>query len=367
MKRQSFKYIFYMNFLFITVCAVLIFFSPTVQKNEIPASITTPIINTISYNSSLCQSASAAIITDAKSGAVLFEKNAHTPLPMASTTKIMTALCVIECAEPDTIIEVSENAASTEGSSIYLKKGEKISVLDLLYGLLLESGNDAATALAEGVFGTVEECVKYMNSRCHSLGLISTHFDNPHGLDSDSHYTTAYELSVITKEALKNELFRSIVGTKNYTTKGENPRFFSNHNRFLRLYDGSFGVKTGYTSKAGRCLVTSSKNGNEEYIAVTLSDPLDWQSHKDMHSFAKENFDICEIADSESFIIYHGFDEYYTNDDIFLTYSGKDNFSLTYLINLNKEQSFTEYSSNGAKLGSFRLYKAAANPQGSEE
>jgi len=247
MKRQSFKYIFYLNLLFIAACAVITFFGAPPSESPVPVSITTPIISSSFEEKPFCHTAKAAVIIDGKSGAVLYEKNASMRLPMASTTKIMTALTVLTYADTAIQIEVSKDAAGIEGSSIYLKAGEKISVTDLLYGLLLESGNDAASALAIGCFGSEKECVNKMNELCDSLGLIDTHFDNPHGLDSDNHYTTAYELARISAEALKNPVFKEIVSTKSYTAACENPRYFSNHNRLLRTYDGAIGVKTGYT------------------------------------------------------------------------------------------------------------------------
>ena len=191
MRKSYYKYIFFFNFIFISVLVIFVFNS-AYDKTSYPAvSITTPIINTSLINTDFCQDAKSAIIIDAKSGAVLYEKNAYTRLPMASTTKIMTALCVIENADLNKTITVSKNASYTEGSSIYLKESEQISVTDLLYGLMLESGNDAAVALAEGCFGSVEECVKIMNQKAHSLWLIDTRFYNTFGHDADNNFTNA--------------------------------------------------------------------------------------------------------------------------------------------------------------------------------
>lgn len=358
MKRQSFKYIFFLNLLFISVCTVITFFSKDNTNSIISASLTTPIMSRSYEVQSFCENAKSAVIIDGKSGAVLYDKNASIRLPMASTTKIMTALTVIKYASPDTVIEVDKNAAGIEGSSIYLKSGEKISVLDLLYGLMLESGNDAASALAIGCFGSEKGCTDKMNELCHSMGLVDTHFDNVHGLDSETHYTTAYELAIITKEALKEPLFRQIVSSKNYTSSGETPRFFSNHNKLLRLYNGTVGVKTGYTSLAGRCLVTAAERENEMYIAVTLNDRQDWDDHMAMLDYGFENHSCIDIAKKDDFYIYHGFEKYCPDDDFYLTVKGDEAPFIDYRITFRKENVICEYLSTGAKLGHFNLSKS---------
>ena len=358
MKRNSFKYVFYFNvFLFFAiVIALSVFRSDKGEEKDVPVTITTPLLYSETVSGDFCHNAKSAVIIDAKSGAVLFEKNAHTRLPMASTTKIMTALAVLENASPDTVIEIPKEAAGVEGSSIYLRAGETMTVKELLYGLLLESGNDAATALAIGVFGSVEGCCDYMNERCHNMGLVDTNFENPHGLDSENHYTTAYELALITKEAMKNSLFRQIVSTENYIVQGENPKYFSNHNRLLKTYEHAVGVKTGYTSKSGRCLVSAGTDGDEEYIAVTLNDPLDWQDHKDMHTYAFSNFDSIEIADKKTFYVYHGFDKYSPLENISLTVNGDKNFKIGYRLTKQDDGILkAEYFAENASLGSFGM------------
>lgn len=358
MIHRFYKYIFLINVLVIGTAAVLVmlFFGKDTEKS-LPVAITTPLLNADVIDASFCTQAVSAVIIDAKSGAVLYEKNAHKRLPMASTTKIMTALAVIENSSPDDIVTVSQLAAGTEGSSIYLEAGEKITVGDLLYGLLLESGNDAATALAEGVFGSVEECCKYMNERSHEMGLVNTSFSNPHGLDGEKHYTSAYELALITKHAMKNETFRQIVSTQSYVTKGEKKRYFSNHNRLLRSFEGAVGVKTGYTSKAGRCLVSAASGNGEEYIAVTLNDSLDWQDHKDMLTFAFENFSGFEIANKNEFVIRVGFDNYVPSEDVYITTTDCGDFSLNYAFSVNKQTAAVTYSTDNATLGCFALKK----------
>ncbi len=357
MRRKSYKYIFVLNIVIISA-VIIVCTSVLDRKNEdnhIRTSLTTPLIYADSLSADFCTDAKGAVVIDALSGAILFEKNAHKRCPMASTTKIMTALAVIENADPDKIVEVSPKATGIEGSSIYLLPNETFTVRDLLYGLMLESGNDAAEALAIAVFGSSEKCVEYMNKRCSDMGLIDTHFDNVHGLDSENHYTTAYELSYITKIAMKNDLFRQIVSTKSYVTSGQSPRYFSNHNRLLNMYSYTIGVKTGYTSKSGRCLVSAAKKDNEEYIAVTLDDPLDWKDHKNMLSFAFENFKSYEIAPKDGFRLRVGFSDYAPTEDIYITTTDEAAFFVNYKITVTKESGTVEYSANSMSLGSFGI------------
>jgi len=230
-------------------------------------------------------SASYACVIDALSGRVLYEKNAYEKHSMASTTKIMTALVAIENKPLTDVVTVSSRAAGTEGSSMYLKSGEKIVLLDLLYGLMLASGNDAAIAIAEHVGGSVENFADMMTKKAKEIGAVNTSFKNPNGLDEEGHFTTAYDLALITKKALENETFAEIVSTVTKTiSSGEenNKRTFTNHNKLLNMYEGAIGVKTGYTKKTGRCLVSAAERDGFRVIAVTLNAPDDWNDHKKM-------------------------------------------------------------------------------------
>ena len=212
-----------------------------------------------------------AVAYDRASGRVVWGKNEEQKTAMASTTKIMTAIVVIENSKMDDIVEISRKSAGTGGSRLGLKSGDKVSVKDLLYGLMLRSGNDAAVALAEHVGGSVENFSNMMNKKASSLLLYNTHFVTPHGLDDPLHYTTAIELSKITDYALKNEIFLKIVGTKNYSiTINGTPRNISNTNELLGNYDGVYGVKTGFTNNAGRCLVTAIKKDDIDIITVVI-------------------------------------------------------------------------------------------------
>ena len=252
-------------------------FSPALPENEavLPAAVDRA---GVYYKEGAVATAAAADIVMEQSGYVLSAGNAHTRMGMASTTKIMTALLAIERLDPETVVTVPKEAVGIEGSSIYLTEGEQITVSDLLYGLMLESGNDAATALAIAAGGTVEDFVRLMNERAAELGLEDTHFSNPHGLSADDHYTTAYDLARLTCAALENETFASIVSCKTKTIS-DGRRYLSNHNRLLRSYEGCIGVKTGYTLATGRTLVTAAERDGLTLVAVTLNDRSDWADH----------------------------------------------------------------------------------------
>lgn len=212
-----------------------------------------------------------ALVYDRTSGNVIYEKNGYKTVPMASTTKIMTAIVVLENANLQDTVTVEKKAAGTGGSRLGLKVGDKITVNDLLYGLLLRSGNDAAVALAIHVGGSIEGFATLMNQKANELNLNNTNFETPHGLDSKNHYTTAYELAKMADYALKKEKFKKIVGTQNcnITISGVQ-RNISNTNELLGYLNGVYGVKTGFTNGAGRCLVTACKRDNLDIITVVL-------------------------------------------------------------------------------------------------
>ena len=212
-----------------------------------------------------------ALVYDRASGRILFDKNGNKTTPMASTTKIMTALIVVENSNLSDIVTIDSKSAGTGGSRLGLKKNDKITVNDLLYGLMLRSGNDAAVALAIHVGGSVEGFAELMNKKAKELNLTSTHFMVPHGLDMDGHYTTAYELAKMADYALKNEKLKAIVSTKTCTINiNNNPKVISNTNELLGSVSGVYGVKTGFTNGAGRCLVTACKRDSLDIITVII-------------------------------------------------------------------------------------------------
>lgn len=213
----------------------------------------------------------ACVVIDRNTNTILYGKNEKQKRKMASTTKIMTATVIIENFNLNDTIEVSKKAAGTGGSRLGLKFGDKITINDLLYGLMLRSGNDAAVALAEYAGGSIEGFAKLMNKKASELGLTNTHFETPHGLDSDDHYTTAYELAILSNYALNNPTFAQIVGTKNYTiTINGYPKQLNNTNELLGNLNGVYGVKTGFTNGANRCLVTACKRNDIDIICVVL-------------------------------------------------------------------------------------------------
>lgn len=212
---------------------------------------------------------------EANTGRVLYKKDENLKLPMASTTKIITAIVAIEnCKNLDKKYEIPANSVGIEGSSIYLRKNEHLSIRELLYGLMLRSGNDSAVAIATIVAGSVEKFVLMMNDFCKSLGLSNTNIVTVNGLHNDNHYTTAYDLGIITCYALKNKTFSEIVSTKNITISDENSkegvRYLKNKNKLLKLVNGADGVKTGFTKKAGRCFVGSATRNGMHIVCVVL-------------------------------------------------------------------------------------------------
>lgn len=226
-------------------------------------------------------SASAAILMDADTGRVLYEKNARDRMGIASTTKIMTALVALEQAELQQEVVVTQEHM-VEGSSMYLKPGETITVEHLLYGLLLSSGNDAALALAEGCCGSVEAFVAEMNRKARELGLEDTSFANPNGLDDDAHYSTAWDMAHLAAYAVENPAFVRFCSTRTVTVGG---RTLSNHNRLLSSIDGCIGLKTGYTMSAGRTLVSCVRRDGHTLVAVTLKDGNDWEDHQTLYEY----------------------------------------------------------------------------------
>lgn len=243
--------------------------------------------------------AKGAVLMEQKSGRVLYEKNAHTKMRIASITKIMTGILAIESGKMNHYVKVSENATHAEGSSVYLKPGEKIKLRDLVYGLMLRSGNDTAVAIAEYIGGSVDGFALLMNQKAREIGMANTHFANPHGLDDhENHYSTAYDMALLMRYAMRNKTFQKISGTKVY--KAPNPtenwdREWKNKNRLLTKYKYCTGGKTGFTKLAKRTLVTTAKNGDMELIAVTLNDSNDWNDHISMYESGFKGFDMAEV------------------------------------------------------------------------
>jgi D-alanyl-D-alanine carboxypeptidase (penicillin-binding protein 5/6) len=228
-------------------------------------------------------SAASAILVDADTGEVLFEANPDNEMLIASTTKVMTALIVLEHCSPEEEVEILPEYAAVEGSSIYLVPGETMTVRDLLYGMLLESGNDAAYALACHTAGSIADFAALMNEKAAELGCSASHFENPHGLDGTDHHSSARDLATIMAAAVQNKLFCDIIGTKSITI---GTRTYTNHNKLLWNYEGMLGGKTGYTMSAGRTLVTCAERSGMRLICVTIADPNDWSDHAALYDWA---------------------------------------------------------------------------------
>ena len=254
----------------------------------------------------LSLSARSAALVDASDGRLLYSKNSTQKMPMASTTKIMTAIVAIEQGNLDAVVEVPREAVGVEGSSIYLSAGEKLTLGNLVYALMLESANDAAAAIAIIIGGSIKGFADKMNEKAAELGLENTHFANPHGLDATGHYTTARDLAYLSAYALKNPTFREIVSTKKKTIPlngNEGVRLLKNHNRMLRYYDGAIGVKTGFTKKSGRCLVSAAERDGLILVAVTLNAPSDWNDHTEMLDYGFESYVRLNLASRGSLSI----------------------------------------------------------------
>ena len=259
------------------------------------------VIETNAANEELELNSRIALIYDRASGRILYERNGNKQTPMASTTKIMTAIVVLENANLNDVVTIQAKAAGIGGSRLGLKKNDKITVNDLLYGLLLRSGNDAAVALAQYVGGSVEGFAEMMNKKAEELGLVNSHFIVPHGLDNEEHYTTAYELAQMADYALKIDKFKQIVSTKSTTinTNGY-PKSINNTNQLLGSVNGVYGVKTGFTNGAGRCLVTACKRNNLDIVTVIIGANTTKQRTSDtikLIEYAYKNFEVVNLKE----------------------------------------------------------------------
>ena len=242
--------------------------------------------------------AKSAIVIEASTGKILYEKNAEAIRYPASTTKIMTLITALEHGNLEDVLTVSPNAAMTDGSSIYLEVGERLKLLDMLYGVMLHSGNDATVAVAEHISGSMEKFSQLMTQKAHAIGAVHTNFTNPNGLPDPKHYTTAHDLAIITAYGYKNSLFRSIVSTRHknipWNNKGYD-RDLYNENKLLWTYNGANGVKTGYTEAAGPCLVSSATRNNVHLIAVVLDADQMWVDSRALLDFAFSKLQSVEL------------------------------------------------------------------------
>lgn len=239
-------------------------------------------------------SAASAVLMDGDSGRVLYEKDSRTRRLIASTTKLMTALVALESGRDlDEVVTAAPEWTGAEGSSIYLRPGEEITLEALLYGLLLRSGNDAALAVAGFCGGTVEDFVARMNEKAEALGMADSHFANPNGLDAEGHYSTAYDMALLARACLENETLSQIASTRSITL---GTRSFTNHNKLLWRYEGCVGLKTGYTERAGRTLVSAARRDGVTLICVTLNAPSDWADHTALFDWGFSSYEARTLV-----------------------------------------------------------------------
>ena len=334
-----------------------------VRDDEVPQNVSAPLLYAESVGEKPHISAKSAALIDAKSGAVLFEKDSSAHLPMASTTKIMTAYVILTNMDIDEVVKVPKEATLVEGSSIYLRDGEEIKVETLLYGLMLESGNDAAVALAVACSGSVDEFAALMNRTAHEMGMCDTVFANPHGLSAENHYTTAYELAYITSKAMQIDKFREIVSTQKMlvpSLDGSSTRLFLNHNKLLKYYDGAVGVKTGFTKNAGRCLVSAAERDGDMFIAVTLNDGNDWSDHQSMLDYAFNCYDTVSVAKKGEFSVYKNGERLSNADDVYITVPKGLEPVFSYNADASEKTGVVRYCTGGAEIGKFYISREAA-------
>ncbi len=257
-------------------------------------------------------SAQAYILYCVNNREIILSKDENRILPMASTTKIMTSLIAFDEAEKeDRVVEFTEEM-SAEGSSMYLKVGDKLRLSDLASGMMAASGNDGANAIAYTLGGSEQGFAEIMNSYAEKIGMENTHFTNPSGLPDDNHYSTAYDMALLMSYAMENESFSSMTSKKSVTVDFISPvghsATFQNHNRLLSLYDYTIGGKTGYTLEAGRCLVTCAEHDGLRFVAVTLDDGNDWEDHISLYEYGFENYSLLSVADKFYEISFLGFE-----------------------------------------------------------
>lgn len=312
----------------------------------------------ISNVSASTSSAHEYILMDEETGRILVGKNYNEKALIASITKIMTCVIAIESGKLDETVVVDEIINESYGSGIYIEVGEELTLKDLLYGLMLRSGNDAALMVAKYVGNTVEDFVSLMNTKAKEIGMTNTVFNNPSGLDNtdSGNYSTAYDMAILTRYAMKYDDYKEIVGTKSYTLKTNKKTYiWKNKNKLLSRYDYITGGKTGYTEKAHRTLVTTATKDNMNLIVVTINDSDDWNTHTELYNYAFDNYIAYKVLSKEDFSVigdtYYK-DNLYINNDIYITLSKEETSNLINYIKLDK---LTDYK-DGDRVGRNELY-----------
>lgn len=303
-------------------------------------------------------SATSSILMDIDSNRILYEENIHKVRSVASISKIMTAIIAIESGKLEDKITIGSEINTSYGSGIYIKEGEVLTLKDLVYGLMLRSGNDAALAIAHYVGGSVNKFVDLMNKKAKEIKMTNTTFNNPSGLDQDNgNYSTAYDMALLTSYAMKNKEYKKITGTKKYTlSTNKNTYVWINKNKLLSLYKYTTGGKTGFTEIAKRTLVSTASKNNINLVVVTLNDGNDWQDHQNLFEYGFNNYTNIKLLEKGKINIYN--EDYYEGYDMYI----KNNFS--YLIGNNEEGSVIfkyEFEkkrriSDGDKIGKIKIY-----------
>lgn len=297
------------------------------------------------------------ICMERSTGEVLYEKDAYTQTAMASTTKILTCIIALENCDMTETVEISSKAAHTGGSTLGISAGSTMTMESLIYGLMLRSGNDCAVAIAEHIGGSIEEFAEIMNEKAKALGLVNSHFVTPHGLDNDDHYSTAYDMAILTNYALNNDKFREIVGVKTTTIMiGNSPRTISNTNELLGNVDGVYGVKTGFTGNAGRCLITSCRKGNLDIIIVVLGADTKKIRGLDTRNIITYIFANYEMVDTYD-LVKEAFDNFCKNKNITV----KKSLSTTELMIRDKESYVYPINKNEIKNLKTAIYSVIRN------
>lgn len=292
-------------------------------------------------------SATSSILMDMDSGRIIYENNSHEVRSVASISKIMTAILAIESKKLDKTVKVSDVVLEAYGSGIYIKPGEKLTLQDLVYGLMLRSGNDAALMIAEYVSGSVPKFVKKMNQKAQEIGMKQTTFHNPSGLDEEDevgNFSTAYDMAILTSYAMKNKTYQKIVGTKKYTLKtNKNTYVWYNKNKLLTNYENTTGGKTGFTKKARRTLVSTASKDQLNFVVVTLNDGNDFQDHENLHEYGFTYYKKYRLLKKGTVKI--GDEKYYKNETLYikndidypLREDEKQNVRLSFQLNKKKQ------------------------------
>lgn len=302
-------------------------------------------------------SASSYILMDQTTGRILLSKDKDTKRKIASITKIMTCILALESGKTEDIVLVDENATSSYGSGIYIEVGEEIKLKDLLYGLMLRSGNDAASMIAAYVSTSVEEFVKLMNNKAKELGMKNTTFYTPSGLPTpQGNISSVYDMAILTKYAMQNKEYRKIVSTKKYKVVTNKKTYIWHNKNKLLKYNYITGGKTGYTTESGRTLVTTATIDNMNLIAVTIRDSDDWNTHIDLYNYAKDNYISYKVLNKNKFKLlgdtYYKGNTFYIKNDVYIPLLKKEKNSLTSHIKLEKKKKYN----NNTKVGIIEIY-----------